>query len=398
MKLNIESFTSLSGWTINSPSVLALNEFKEYIAGINNTTSLIAQFSASDTTRTLIKSITPVDITDFEFLTFSIWSENKGKQKYGRNIESDFNYKIKINATDEFYLPVYDSFTNIDINVKDVTSIDRIEITAIHGDFDNIILSEMIVEYEEMPIDLLLEMKEHIEFYLNRNNGKGILLGTISASVGDKIINTGDYDYLDRYAVILIDDGVNSETHQLKEIDDNSSSANLGDNYDGKTIKYAHTDADIYLTFPVYINPDERDVRLPGICLWGITPEPVLRTGKLDRFIETYNVDGSIIERMEGAVWNYLILIDCEARASQLNAIMTKAIRDFGANEVIWVNGRKHEMDFGGTPTETKPPQGIDIIPKIQYQLSVEIIEIITPAEDLAKTETVDINVNIGGV
>lgn len=398
MKLNIESFTSLTGWTINSPSILALNEFKEYIAGINNSSSLIAQFSSSDTTRTLIKSLTPVDITNYEILTFNIWSENKGKQIYGRNVASDFNYKIKINATDEFYLPVYDSFTNIDINIKDITSIDRIEITALHEDFDNIILSEMIVEYEEMPIDLLDEMKSHIEFYLNRNNGKGILLGTISANAGDSTINTGDYDYLDRYAVVLIDDGVSSETHQLKEVDDNSSLAKLGDNYDGKIIKFDYTDADIYLTFPVYINPDERDVRLPGICLWGITPEPVLRTGKLDRFIETYNIDGSMIERIEGAVWRYLILIDCEARSSNLNAIMTKAIRDFGANEVVWVNGRKHEMDFGGTPTETRPPQGIDIIPKIQYQLSVEIIENIAPAEDLSKTETVDININIGGV
>lgn len=398
MELKIESFTELTDWVINSPSVIALNEFEEYIAGIEYSTSLIAGFSASDTTRTLTKTFTAIDVTDYDTLVFSIWSERKGKQEYGRNIATDFNYKIKINATDEYYLPVYDSFTEVNINIEDVTSIDRIVITALHEDRDNIIFSEMIAELEEMPIDLLESLKSHIEHYITRNIGNGILLGTISASTGDSVINTGDYDYLDRYSVILISGGGNSETHQIAEVNDNTSRANLGDNYDGKLILNDYTDANIYLTFPVYINPDERTVNLPAIAIWGITPEPILRTGKLDRFIESYKTDGTMVERAEGQVWRYLLLLDCEARSSYLISIMSKAIRDFGAGNFIWINGRKHELEFNGTPTETPPVQGIDIIPKIQYQLGVEVIEQRSPSETLVKTDTIDINVNIGGI
>ena len=397
MKLKIESFTTLTGWVINYPSIIALNEFMRYVSCLENETSLLVKFDSKDTVKTLIKTFTAVDVTDYETLVFNIWSETKGKQTYGRNIESDFNYKIKINDTDEYLLPVYNTFTDVNINIKDVTTIDRIEITALHKDTDNIILSEMIAEYEEMPIDLLEEMKNHIEFYLERKIGKGLLLGKISATVGDTQINTSDYNYIDRYSVILIDDGNNYEVHQLKEIDDNSSIANLNDNYEGPTIKNNYIDADIYLMFPVYINPDERDVRLPGICLWGIAPEPIFRTGKLDRFIESYKTDGSMTERIEGQIWKYFILIDCEARASSLIAIMSKAVRDFCGNRILWINGRKHELFFNQTPVETRAMEGIDIIPKIQYQINVEVIEQIAPAENLVKTDSVDININIGG-
>jgi len=397
MKLKIEDFTSLTGWTINSPSVIALNEFSDYIASLNYNTSLIAQFKSGDTIKTLTKSLSPIDITDYEILTFSIWSDTKGRQHYGRNLESDFNYKIKINDTDEYFLPVYDSFTDVNINVKDITSIDRIEITALYPGDDSIILSEMIVELEELPIDILNSVQEHLEYYLTQNVGKGILLGTISVSAGETEIPTGDYNYLDRYAVILIDDGNNSETHQIASMDDNISVAIINDNFDGKTILNDYTDADIYITFPVYINPDERNVRLPGLCVWGITADPILRTGKLDHFIESYKTDGSMTERKEGQVWDYLILLDCEARASSLIAVMTKAIRDFIGNELIWINGRKHEIDFNGAPTETRPPQGIDIIPKVQFQMTIEVIEQLAEAEELVKTIDITSNINISG-
>lgn len=398
MKLNIDSFTSLTGWNINSPSVIALNEFPEYIATLQNNVSLIAQFKTADTVKTLIKTFTSIDITEYEILTFSIWSQTKGKQNYSKNQIEDFNYKIKINDTDEYYLPVYETFTDVNINVKNVTSIDRIEITALYPGDDTIILSEMIVELEELPIDLLKEVKSHLEFYLNRNAGKGILLGSISVVAGETEIPTGDYDYLDRYAVILIDDGNNSETHQIATMDDNISLATLNDNFEGNTILHNYTDADIYITFPVYINPDERNIRLPGLCVWGVTADPILRTGKLDHFIESYKTDGAMTERIEGQVWKYLILLDCEARASSLIAIMTKAVRNFVGNEVVWINGRRHEIDFNGAPTEARVSQGIDIIPKVQFQITIEVIEQLAQAEDLVETTDITSNINISGV
>lgn len=396
MKLRIDALDTTSGWTINAPSVLALNEFRQYIAGVGINASLIAQFKTGDTTKTLTKTLAePVNISDYEFLVFSMWSLNKGKQIYGRNIASEFSYKIKINATDEFYIPVKDSFTDININIEDIDSMDRIEITALFTDEDTIILSEMLVEYEQMPIDLLEEAKSGLEGYLTQMLGRGLLLGTVSASSGDRTLDVGDFDYIDRYSVIMINDEVNSEIHQIEKYNDDSGRVRLSDTYDGNTIQNNYTDANIYLTFPVVINPDERYVRLPGICIWGFAPELLLRTGKTDTFIESYKTDGTVVERIEGQVCVYTVTFDCESRSSELLAIMSKAVRDFLGNELIWVNGRRHEIDFPSPATETKPAQGVDIIPKIQYQMNVEVIEIIAPAERLVNTTTINTNVGV---
>ena len=394
MKFRLEPFDSLTDWVINSPSSIFLNTFRQYIATLENDQSLAVVFNASDTVRTLVKTFTPVDVSDYEFLVFSMWSENKGKQEYLRNLEADFDYKIKINATDEYFIPLKNSFTDININIEDVSIIDRIEITALHDDADTIILSEGVVEYEEMPIDLLIEMKYHLEYYLRRNNGDGVRLGTISTTAGDTTINTGDYSYLDRYAVFLITDGTNSETHQIADVSDVDLTATMTNDFDGTTIINTFVNADIYVIFPVYINPDETVVRLPGISLWGITPESILRTGKLDTFIEAFKTNGNMIERIEGHVWYYTILVNSESRSSELLAIMTKAVRDFIANELIWINGRRHELYFDTIPTETKPQSGIDIIPSVQYQIAVEVIELINPAVILPRTQTINTEVS----
>ena len=396
MKRRIEPFDSTTGWTVNAPSSLSINTFAPYIATLHNTQSLSVTFDKDDTVRTLTKTLTPIDVSDYQFLVFSMWSENLGKQEYLRSVEADFDYKIKINNTDEYFIPLKTSFTDININIEDVTTIDRIEITALHDITDTIILSEGVVEFEEMPIDLLDEMKFHLEYYLSRNNGLGVLVGTINTTAGDTTINTGDYSYLDRYAVFTITNGTISETHQIADVSDVDLTATMTDEFDGAAIVNTFSAASLYVTFPVYINPDETVVRLPGISLWGITPESILRTGKLDQFIEAFKIDGSVVERIEGHIWYYTVLVNSESRSSELLAIMTKAVRDFIANEVLWVNGRKHELYFDTIPTENKPQSGIDIIPSVQYQIAVEVIELIQPARTFARTQTITTEVNIG--
>lgn len=396
MQRRIEAFDSLTGWSINSPSTVFLNTFPSLVATLRNTVSLAATFDRADTVRTLTKTFAPVDVSDYQFFVFHMWSENKGKQEYLRSVEAEFDYKIRLNDTAEYFIPLKTTFTDININIEDITTIDRIEITALHSNTDTIVLSEGVVEFEQMPEDLLDEVQFHLEYYLNRNLGNGVLLGTINTTAGDTTIDTSGYPHLDRFAVFLITDGTNSERHQIAEVNDVSNVATLTDNFDGTSITNTFSGAQIYVTFPVYINPDETVVRLPGISLWGITPESVLRTGKLDRFIEAYKTNGEVVERIEGHIWFYTILMNSESRSAGLLSSMTKAIRDFIANELIWVNGRKHELYFETIPTENRPQSGVDIIPSVQYQASVEVIELINPADTLARTTTINTEINIG--
>ncbi len=299
--------------------------------------------------------------------TATHWSQQKKRQDY--NQSSDFSYKIKLNATKEFYLSAFDTFTEVNIAIEDVDSIDRIEITPLHTDDDYIIISECVAEQEEIPLDILEATKEYLEFLLTDAFSNGILLGTITGTSGDSTISLAA-NWIDKYSVIYIDDGANSETHRLGDGD--QETWKLQGAFDGRTLVNSHAGANVYLTFPVHINPDENEIQLPGIAVWGIDPEPIFRTGKLDSRLEGFPVGSdSFSQRDRGQLLLYTILIDCEARHSELIDKMTRIVRRVMEREIIWINGRRHDVTFPAGPTETPPPQGIDIIPKVQYSMGV---------------------------
>lgn len=373
MKLQIDTLTSVTGWTISSPSTITENEIENYIAGLN-TKSLMIKFDSTGGRNATKTFGTPFDVTDYETLVFSIWSQTKGIDKNYLK-PSDFAYKIKIDDTHEYYIPVWSSFSDISIGIEDVTSITQIKITALHTDTDYIIISEMVAEHEEIPYDILIAMKDNIDYLMNLDQGNGILLGTINATTGDTSITFSTTpNYLNRYGVVYITGGGNSETHQ---VDDNDSLIfQLNDNYDGNAILNDYTGASVYLMFPTYINPKQDDIRLPGMAVWGIEPEPVLRGSKLDTLRDSFLVsDYSSKERPDGQILRYPILIDCESRSDELIDIMTRIIRRLASREILWINGRKHDIYFTGTPTELRATQGFDIISKVQYSIDVEVKE-----------------------
>ena len=188
--------------------------------------------------------------------------------------------------------------------------------------------------------------------------------------------------------VIYIDDGVNSETHQVA--DNDSEIFQLNDNYDGNAILNDFIGATVYLQFPVHINPKQNDIKLPGMAIWGIEPVPIYRGGKLDVLRDSFLVsDSSSKERIEGQILLYPVLIDCESRSDELIDIMTRFLRFLAAGEILWVNGRRHRIDFTGPPTELRPTQGIDIISKVQYSIDVEVKENINSRVAVPATTTI---------
>lgn len=393
MKLVIDHLTSITDWVVNSPSTIAEQEFTDYIAGLN-AKSLLLKFSANDLTKTATKVFaTPFDVSNYENLVFSIWSQGKKQQEYKK--ASDFSYKIKINDTEEYYLPVYETMTDIIIGIEDVTQITQIQITALHTDTDYIVISEMIAEKEEPGLDILIALKEYIDYLINIEYGNGINIGTISGSAGDKFINIpGDPAYIERYGVIKIVEGANEESHQIQDCDGDNFYFNT--NYDGDTLVNNFTSGTVYLTYPSYINPGEMDIRLPGMAIWGIDPDPILTDGKLYTKFDTFSVtDDNFKQRQIGQILNYDILIDLEAYQVSLLENMTKVIRKLIARMFLWINGRRHYIEFTGKPIEQKPSAGIDIIPKIQYSMSVQLRENINDRITVPKTETINLLVNI---
>lgn len=391
MKLVIDNLDSSTGWVVNSPSTIQEIQFKNLIAGLN-TKSLQIIFDSADVVRTATKTFsTPYDVTDYETLVFNIWSEKKGYS--GLYIKpSDFSYKIDIDGVTEFYIPAYESFSDIEIGIEDVAQITQIKITPLHSDTDTIVISEMVAEKEEIPLDILEAVKEHVDYFIELDQGSGIQIGTVTAAPGDTSITLSNPDYLDRYGVVLIDDGVNNETHQVE--DNNAGVFQLNDNFDGNTIINTFTVSPVLLLFPVFINPGQYEIRLPGVSIWGIEPEPILRGGKLDTQRDTWQASGESKERTEGQILKYSILITCESRSQKLIDIMTRAIRKLIARESLWINGRRHDISFTGLPNELPGnTAGIDYIPQVQYSLDVEVKENIYDRQAVQPVSTQNITV-----
>lgn len=393
MKLTIDHLISITDWTVNSPSTIQVNEFVDYIAGLNDE-SLMIKFNKDDPIKTATKVFgTPFDVTDYDNLILSVWSQTKGEQEY---IKSDnFFYKIKINDTAEYYLPIYTTMTDITIGIEEITEITQIQITALHTDTDYIIISEMVAEKEEASKDILLALKEHINYYINKEYGNGINIGTMSGSADDMSINiSGDPSYIERYSVIKIIEGSTEETHQIQDCDGDNFFFNT--NHDGNQLVNNYTTGIVYLTFPCYINPGEVDIRLPGIAIWGIDPDPILTDGKLYTKTDTFSVSNdNFKQRKIGQILSYDILIDIEAYQNSLIENMAQVIRKFIARVVFWINGRKHDILFSGKPIAQKPVAGIDIISKIQYSATIQLRESINDRVVVPKTTTINLNVDI---
>jgi hypothetical protein len=393
MKVLIDSLSSSTGWSIDAPSTIEEIGFKEYVAGLNSQ-SLLITYDSTDSVRVATKTLpAPVDVTNYKSLIFSIWSQTKGtNHEYIK--PSDFVYKITLDGVNEFLVPIYNTFSDIVIGIEDINTISEITITPLHADTDSIAISEMVAEKEELPFDILFAVKEHIEYYSNIEHGDGMLIGQITGSIGDTSISLTDPPYLSRYGVIKISDGNNSEIHQ---IDDNDSLIyQFNKNYSGGALLNNYAGANVYLMYPVYINPGQYEISLPGFAVWGIDGTPILRGGKLDIQRDTFTTVGSK-ERIEGQLYQYDILIDCEARQQRLIDILGRVVRRFIAKESLWINGRRHDVSFTGKPEEIRPAQGIDYLPKIQYSLTVEVKENINDRSAVPLTSSITVESNIQG-
>ena len=387
MKLSVDPLTATTGWVVNAPSTVTVNTFPEFIAGLN-TQSLMFKFDILDGTRTAVKTYDPeIDVSDYEELIFSIWSLKFQGQ---RHIEaSDFSYKITLNGSREYYIPTHDSFSDLTIYIRDIDSISSITFTPLHAITDWIIVSDMLAVLDEIPRDIYQAIQEHIEFHLYNLYGLGKSVGLMTGSTGDAYMSVdGDEPWLERYSVVVIDDGVNRETHQIEENDGQMFWFNSM--YDGSVLLNDFSDADVFLKFVTTFGQWEKEIILPGIVIWNMTPEPLLRGSKLQQVLDTFDITNDNFQsRREGQILRWDCLIDCEARMYELIADMSKAVRRFIQQEKLWINGRRHDIYFEGSPVEIVPTEQINVIPKVQYIVGVEMKEDVFDRQTLEKTTTI---------
>lgn len=385
MNLLIDNLDETTGWSVNGTAIIyGLNDHQQYIAGENDQ-SLIFGFSALND---YVEKTYGTDVSDYSEFVVHFWSQQK--QSSVHKASADFSYKIDFGVGKEFLIPIWPGFGSVTFDISSINTIDRMRITALHADADFIVMSYAVVTKDEFPLDIFTGMISGLESI--RDSEDTYLLGIITATVGDTTLDLSNLDYVDDYAVVKIDDGNNSEIHQLRRHDEGTYT--FTDLYDGGTILNDYTGASIYLYFPVEFGRDTIEVILPSITVWGFEPEKIDRTFDIQTITDSWT-DLGAKERREGHYLRWPLLIQCEARHDQILAHISTIVRKFIGRKNSYVNGKRLTLNFDGTSTETRPTQDVDIIPMISYRGVVELREELWERTSVVKTTTINTPVEI---
>jgi hypothetical protein len=391
MNIVVDEFNSTIGFTaFNTAEIVTPeNELSQFIAGANNTKSVQFKFAASGDY--IEKTGLSIDVSNYDYVVLSCYS-NFNKNTTGV-------YKISFNDSFSFDLHLLPYLESIYLRLDDITTIEKIKITYYGTTIDYLICSHCLAVKDELPLDIFLSVKNLIDKELTIRYNKGFLLGTVNAEAGDEEIALNqivytNLSYIDRYAVIKIDDGVNSEQHLLME--NNENFFTFGKLLDGEAILNNYTNANVYLVIPIRYGTKQKEYNTPSIAITGFDPEPILRGGKVEQVKTTGEANKTNYVRLDDQIYKYVIQVTCIDRIESDNmSFMSQLIRDVIAREQLWINGQSFDIYFNTKPdfielTETDNP-----ITGLVYSLELEIKEEIWLNEKQPTTTSQKLTVTI---
>jgi hypothetical protein len=365
------------------------NQHKDYIAN-NLSASMVFKVNANSAGSIVYNGTFDIDVSDCDEIVLWVWSRNNVKNSY--NKASDFTYKMNFGGDVSYYIPTRNQLSMVLIDCRNIQTISQIQIEALHDIEDYLIISSIVAIKEEMPIDLYKDIKSILSDTVIKEYGGKFIVGITSTSVGDTSISiTGEKDFIDRYSVIKIKQDDVEEIHQI------ASSSELEftftSMFDGKSILNDFTDAEVYIMLSIDYGVETKEIKLPAITIYGMAPEQVLRGSLLEDKYDSHSDDDKLMARREGAIFNYHLTLDCEARHFELLGAMSEIVRKFIARETIWINNKKYRMVWDGRPVELMPTIPIDMIPKVQYNFSIEIIEALYARQAISPIDKTNLNV-----
>lgn len=367
MRKIVDAEPNATNWTAGAGQTIVDSEHPEYIAGAGNSKALLVSFESSGDYAELDLSGSPIDVSDYNFLSFTVWS------RLGASTD---RYKISVDGSGFTYFDTYSVVADLSIDVSSISSLDRlrVELDTDLSVADHLILSYFVLSTPEYPLDIMTGMVDQLTF--ERNNllpNGGFKAGTLSASTGDDIITVeGLIEYVERYSVVKIEGGGNSETHLLIARDGDDFS--LGGLYDGNSIINDFTDADVYVIFEVVFGQAEKEILLPSVVLWGFEPIPVQRDNpnELIPFSKTGS-NWSLVE--QGMILEFPMQIDIMARHYEEISKMATFVRSFLRHRHFWINGRDHSFIATDPATEITPETPEVQIYHVTYNVSIEVRE-----------------------
>jgi hypothetical protein len=339
--------------------------------------ALMVRIPAGSSGRAVGKVLTTaLDITGALELVLTLTSFRKATGPIRSAGEAAYALDIKSGAgvTTRFYIPCWGHAAQAEILASGIASVKEFWLYVLHPDADQVVISNFLAVADELPLDILDAVKLGVEDQRDRLIGNGVKIGTASFYPGDKSVTIDtDWSWVERYAVLrFYKAGSVDETHQANNAVGNTIS--LTDLYDGTEMVTAGSDVDVYLTFPVEIGRMDREILLPGVCLWYSGPDPDPRTSRASLEVKSGTATELYVKR-DGLMVKWRITMDNEARSPELIAIITTALRNFMARGVVWVHGKKFWFEWTEPAVPEEPVEGYDVIPKSAYSIDISVRE-----------------------
>lgn len=396
MRLIIDNTDTTTGWTeINGGTITGLNTYADYISG-NNSASLL--FTLSSIGDAIEKTYSSIDVTDYEELRFSIFT--KGYTQANFENTSSYVLELIINGTEIFLIPLWGTFTAVNFDIVDLTEITSLRFELIGSRSLEILISEIQVVLDEFPIDILESIVDQLGTYATSLQTK-FPVGTVSVGAGnDSIViedngNPINLSYLDRYMVIKFGDEIHGIEHKAP-IAGGAVRIKFTQYFDGSIVLNSYVDETVYIyTDVTFGRQDDHVISLPAITAWGFVPENYKISTDTEILTDSLKGDNTFRVRQVGEYFRYLILLDCESRSTEILGAISDVAKKFILRETLWVNGLKCLMLIEGIPTEVVPDVHYDIIPKIQYSLTIRVREEIWERTIVPKVSSTTLTVEI---
>jgi hypothetical protein len=376
MKVPIDMLNVTTGWGGTAGAGFSLNQNPGDCMAEYQTASLLIYVPPNSQGKTITKAISPsVSLAGCTEIVLSIWSRELKRTRLPN--PAAYFYQITFDGVNYFMLPTNIAFSDVTFGINGWGPATQITIVPTSNNEDWLIISCCYALWDEQPLDILQGVQIGIEWALPQFlPSGGIPLGTIAAcAAGATSVVPSFKTYLERGAVLLFTNGSVSETHQVGRYDEASGAVWFTSLFSGSSMVNAFSGASAYLLFPVQYGVQEQEAAVPGITLWTMAGRNSQDTEDVYQYEDSLSPAGAGAMRRTPWMQRYKVLIDCESRSHQNLALMGRIVRRFMAQNRVWINGRAHDVEYPDDAVYLEPKEGVVNIPKLQYELDVEIHE-----------------------
>lgn len=355
----VDNLDNKTGWVTSGTLVLDETQDPSYVVPLLSKSLFLA--TSSHLNDTAEKTILPtVDLSNYDEILLYSLSLYQGLDKYTST--SEFLYKIDF-GFGEYYIPAQKTWRPHKIKLPAGAIMNKIKITVLHNKRDFFAFNYLLAVQDEIPLDLMTSIRDKIQEEVSE-----IQIGTVTAAINDTEITISQGDFINRYSTIKIG-GTNPETHSVDSWFNKKLS--MGDNYDGKSIKYDHTNDPVFLQFPVKIAATTREHETNSIYIWSSEPDLLpISNERTEYVLDTFKTDDTCTVRRLGKNETMAVQIDCESEHEEILQKLISGVQNWFKKDIMFTNGIRLTITKISS-TRIDAPQ-VDAIPKQSFIFSVE--------------------------